>query len=318
MMIKKDLKIIFWGTAEFALPSLEALLQHGYRIVAVVTNPDEPAGRKQVLTPPPVKVWAEKQGIPVFQPSSLTNYQLPTTHYRPDLFIIAVYGKIIPKEILEIPKHGALNIHPSLLPRWRGPSPIQYAIFEGDHETGVTIIAMDEKMDHGPVLESRKWKVESRITAPKLSRQLSKLAAELLIDTLPRWIGGEIKPQPQDESKATYSKILKKEDGKIDWRKSALEIERMIRAFTPWPGSYTFWQRGQKSIRLEMEAAEVTGEDLKAASPGFVWQTEKPFFFVQCGKGSIRPLRIRPASKKSLATEEFLHGYKDIIGAELS
>ena len=312
---KNDIKIIFWGTPEFVVPSFEALIRHGYNVVAVVTNPDEPVGRKQILTSPPAKVWAEKRDIPVLQPRTLAKYKLPTTNYKPDLFIVAAYGKIIPKEILEIPALGALNVHPSLLPHWRGPSPIQYTILHGDTEAGVTIIKMDEKMDHGPIIANSKFKIKSsKIKYCELHNELAKLGAELLIETLPKWICGEIKPAPQDETRVTYSKILKKEDGKINWTKPAQTIERQIRAFEGWPGSYTFWQKDEHRLRLEIEKGEAVELEMPVGKPGFVWQDNTGSLLVQTGSGSIAAGAIKAEGKKTLSAVVFLNGHRDIIG----
>ena len=193
MTRNKNTKILFWGTPEFTLPSLEALIENGYNITAVITNPDEPVGRKQLLTAPPGKVVAEKRGIPALQPVKLdTSFKLKISSLGPDLFVVAAYGKIIPKEILDIPKFGALNVHPSLLPRWRGPSPIQFTILNGDKESGVTIMRVDELMDHGPILAKRELaNYELRITNYKdLHDKLAKLGAELLIETLQKYLRG--------------------------------------------------------------------------------------------------------------------------------
>ncbi|MDO8560802.1 MAG: methionyl-tRNA formyltransferase [bacterium] len=323
--MEKDVRIIFWGTPKFAIPAFEALLNSGYKIVAVITNPDEPVGRNHVLTPPPMKSWIMNHEawnkIPVLQPVKLdSNFMVQVSGFMSDVFIVAAYGKIIPKEIIELPRLGSLNIHPSLLPRWRGPSPIQTAILEGDTETGVTLMLMDEKMDHGPIIKNIKFRIQNhKITHTELSAELAGLGARLLIETLPSWLSGEIKPAAQDESRATYSKILKKEDGKIDWeKKSAVEIERMVRAYSSWPGSYTFWQRGENKLRLEIEEAEVATKDHDKSWPGLVWKMdESPIFFVQTRKGSLCPLRVHPEGKKSLSAEVFLNGYKDIIGIGL-
>ena len=309
------IRIIFWGTPEFTIPALEAHIENGYNVVAVVTNPDEPVGRKQVLTPPPVKLWAEKYGLPVFQPEKLEIGNWKSEIPEAELYIVAAYGKIIPKEILDIPKYGALNIHPSLLPRWRGPSPIQFAILEGDTEIGVTIMAMDEKMDHGPIVAQRKAQIANRgIKYRELHDQLAKLGAELLVETLPKWLHGEIKPVPQNETLATYSKIIKKEDGKVDWTKSAEAIERQIRAFEEWPGSFAFWQRNQNRLRLEVEKGEAVERETPAGKPGLVWQDNTGSLLVQTGSGSIAVVAIKAEGKKTLSAAEFLNGHRDIIG----
>lgn len=328
-------KIIFWGTSEFAIPALEVLLQHGYHVAAVITNPDEPKGRKQIITPPPVKAWIlgqeTEKSIQILQPEKVGMRKLELEVFNADVFIVAAYGKIIPKEILDIPACGALNIHPSLLPRWRGPSPIQHTILAGDTDTGITIIKMDEKVDHGPVvamrqLEIRNQKSEirskpetqnSKITYRELHDTLARGGAELLVDTLPKWLSGNITPVPQDESKATYSKMLKKEDGKIDWKKPSVVIERQICAFEEWPGSYTFWRRGESILQLEIEAADASDKDKAGAVLGEVWQDGNRSLLIQTGAGSIRVLQLKCAGKKSSPAAEFLNGYKDIVGATL-
>ncbi len=338
----KEIKIIFWGTPEFALPSLEALIEAGCNIVAVVTNPDEPVGRKQILTPPPVKVFAEKHKprtfsepvdsrakrssekvrgkIPVFQPETLKSnpfFAKEFSELQPDLCIVAAYGKIILREILEIPKLGFLNIHPSLLPRWRGPSPIQYTILKGDTETGVTIIKVDEQMDHGPIVAWRQLEnYKLQITNYKtLHDELAKLGAELLIETLPKWIRREITPVPQNDSQATYSKILKKDDGRINWSRPAEEIERMVRAFNPWPGTWTIWPSGEKICRIKIEEADTVRDDIPAGSPGYISGEQKDVILVKCGKGGLLVKKLKLEGKKSIETQAFLLGHPDLLGA---
>ncbi|MFY9462661.1 MAG: methionyl-tRNA formyltransferase, partial [Candidatus Sungiibacteriota bacterium] len=252
--MKPKTRILFLGTPEFALPALQALIDAGYLIVGVVTQPDEPIGRKQVLTPPPVKVLAEQYDIPVFQPLRLDARDFADKIPRPDLFIVAAYGKIIPKAILDIPRFGVINIHPSLLPRWRGPSPIQAAILAGDAATGVTIMKIDEQMDHGALIANYKLQITNyKTTYLELHNQLAEAGAKLLIEILPRWVAGEIAPIAQDETHATYCKLLTKNSGRIDWGKPAEEIERMIRAYHPWPGTWTIWKTevGDRRIRIE-------------------------------------------------------------------
>lgn len=327
-------KIVFWG-AYISNIVLEALVKN-FHVIAVVTNPDKPVGRKQLIVPAPIKVFAQKQGISVLQPEKLdSDFKFQISGLAPDLFVVAAYGKIIPKEILEIPKHGALNLHPSLLPRWRGASPIQYAILNGDEETGVTVMLMDEKMDHGPILARRELEIRNpkseirKYTTPKLSEVLTKMGAELIIETIPKWINGEIKPIPQDESKATYTKILKKEDGKIDWSKPAVSIERQIRAFVPWPGSFTYWKRGEKEVRLEIcvsRIADSCGQDADTRGnlsmsdidkrPGLV-TIRKKGLFIQTDNGILEVLKIQPEGKKEMTAKEFINGYGNIDGAIL-
>jgi len=250
-MKKENLKIIFIGTSQFAAIILDKLCQANLKPVLVITAPDKPVGRKQIITPPPVKLTAEKYGIPISQPKVISNFQFPIS--KPDLIVVAAYGQIIPKEILKIPRYGCLNVHPSLLPKYRGPSPIQAAILNGDKETGVTIIKMTEKVDAGPIISNIKYQISNiKINYEILHNKLAELGADLLIKTIPLWIKGKIKEKLQDESKASYTKILTKEDGLINWRDPIEKIERQIRAFNPWPGAYTIY-RGKMLKILEAD-----------------------------------------------------------------
>ena len=327
-MRKSDTQIVFWGTPEFALPTLEALAGYGWRIAAVVTNPDEPAGRTRTLTPPPVKTWISNQesrikdqenGIKVLQPERLDeNFQREILNFKPDIFIVAAYGKIIPKKILDIPESGALNLHPSLLPRWRGPSPIQYAILAGDAQTGVTIMQMDDQMDHGPIAAQRKTQsLIRKIAYPELHDELARLGAELLVEVLPKWLDGKIETAPQDHASATYSKLLAREDGRVDWSKPAAEIERMVRAFTPWPGGWTVWTHGVKSLRLRIEDADWIPNTPAGGTPGLVWGDATRPLCVQGGAGSLVIKKLGAEGKNITDAAAFIRGYAHIIGAIL-
>lgn len=273
------------GTSEFGMIILEELCQSEYKPILVVTTPDKLVGRKQILTPPPVKVLAEKFKVLVKQPEKILNLKSEILNLKPDLIVVAAYGQILPKEILEIPKYGCLNVHPSLLPRWRGPSPIQYTILNGDKKTGITIILMDEKIDHGPIVAMSNAKCQmSNVTYKELHDKLAELGAKLLIETIPKWIKGEIKPKPQDESKATYTKILTREDRKIDWKKPIDYIERQVRALNPGPGTYTLY-KGKILKILEAE--------------------------IQNNKLIIKKVNL--AGKKPMSFEDFLHGHQDFF-----
>ena len=311
-MKKKNYKIIFFGTPDFARPSLEKLINSGYLVIDVVTQPDKKIGRKQKEIHSPVKELALKHKIPVFQPEKISdpNCVQKIKDLNPGLIVVAAYGQILPKEILEIPKYGCINIHASLLPKYRGVSPIQAAILNGDKETGVTIILMDEKMDHGKIVKSSKLKVQSDITLSELHDELAKLGAELLVEILPKWFSGQIKPKTQDESQASYTKILKKEDGQIDWHKSAEVIERQIRAFTPWPGSFCFW--GNK--RLKIIKAKVL--DINKTEPGKVYEIGDKIA-VQTGENMLELERIQLEGKKEMDVKEFLRGYPEFVGTKL-
>ncbi|MDP3741009.1 MAG: methionyl-tRNA formyltransferase, partial [bacterium] len=231
------MKVIVCATSGFAIPSLRALVEAGYEIVAVITQPDKPAGRKQEALPSLVKLWALEHGLKVFQPESLEigNWKLEI----PEINIVASYGKLIPKWLIDAPKFGSLNIHPSLLPKYRGPSPIQAAILNGDEQTGVTIIKLDQQLDHGPIVSQSIFNIPNSIFYKDLHDKLANLGAELLIKTIPDYVSGKIKPRPQDHSKATFTKIITKDDARIDWSKPSEEIDRLIRAYSTWPVAWT-------------------------------------------------------------------------------
>ncbi len=314
------MKIVFIGTPEFGAIILEGLIKGGYKPILVVTTTDKPVGRKQILTPSVVKVVAKKHNIQVEQSETIKNLKLKIKNLKPDLGIVAAYGEIIPKNILDIPKFGFLNVHPSLLPKYRGPSPIQFTILNDEKKSGVTIILMDEKMDHGKIISNIKYQIpNNKITYENLLKELAEKGAKLLIETIPKWIKGEIKPKPQDEIKTTYTKILKKEDGKIDWRKSAEEIERQIRAFSPWPGSYVFWQKAGKIFRLKIFKADVLARKKNQSEnqPGKTFLTADNKIAVQTGKDYLIIEELQMEGKRKMTPKEFLIGHPDFIGVIL-
>lgn len=308
--------ILFFGASSFAIPSLEVLHRAGFPIAGVITKPDEPAGRRQKLTPPPVKIAALKLGLDVYQPKYLKQPEIKEIPVA-DLFIIAAYGAIIPSDVLAIPSRGALNVHPSLLPRWRGPSPVQYTILHGDKEAGVTIMLLDERMDHGPILAHSEWHIaNSRPVYPELHDTLATRGAELLVEIIPKYVRGEVIPVPQDDMKATYSKLLKKKDGRIDWNKPAEYLERMIRAFTPWPGSWTMWPSGEQIYRVRIERADIDPEEPAWGSPGHVWQSGSRLM-IRTGKGSLAVEQLTLEGRKPVDAASFLRGYPQFSGATL-
>lgn len=333
-----NLHILFFGTSSFAVPVLQALMEQDYRLVGVVTTPDEPTGRKQILTASPLKSFflthrppmplphsgekmkegGQSYDASLLQPRALdANFVSRVRSLQPNLFIVAAYGKILPAGLLALPRCGALNLHPSLLPRWRGPSPIQYTILHGDAETGVTIIEMDKLMDHGPIIAKEKIKMENgKITYPQLHDALAEVGAKLLIETLPRWCAGEITPLPQDDTKATYSKIIKKDDGRIDWSRPAEEIERMVRAFNPWPGAWTVWPSTKKIMRLRIEEA-CTDAKTQEGPLGMVAHYDHAVLWVKTRKGSLGILKILPEGKKSMSVSAFFRGHANILHANL-
>ncbi|HUS49951.1 MAG TPA: methionyl-tRNA formyltransferase [Candidatus Paceibacterota bacterium] len=308
------MKIIFIGTPQFGAIILEGLARNNYKPVLVITAPDKPVGRKQILTPSEVKKLARKYNIPIIQPQKIENCELEIENLRPDLIISASYGQIIPKEILKIPKYGSLNVHPSLLPKYRGPSPIQQAILNGDKKTGITIYLMDEKIDHGPIISDLQFPISKKFNYQELKKELAELGLKLLLKTIPKWTNDEIKSKPQDESKASYTKIIKKEDGKIDWSKSADEIERQIRAFYPWPGTFTFWNKKRLKI---LEADVSKPSDNKNYSLGETFFSDKKLL-VSCGRNFLIIKKLQLEGKRTTNAEEFLKGHSDFIGAILS
>lgn len=319
MVSEKTHHLIFFGTPDFALPSLEMLHHHGFAIAGVVTNPDKPAGRGHATRPGPVAHFARVHGLPLLQPESLRNEETRSelVALAPDYFIVAAYGKIIPPEILALAPLGSLNVHPSLLPKFRGASPIQSAILSGDAETGVTIMLLDEEMDHGPILAQRKIGIPPGITGPDLSNLLAHEGAGLLIHTIPLWLAGTVAPMAQDHARATYSKLLKREDGRLDWRKPAEILAREVRAFLGWPESFTFWHRDGNSLRLKVEEARAIPAIRLGAPPGTVSSSPEHAIAVETSQGSLAIVRLVPEGKRPMDAQEFLRGHREIIGAVL-
>jgi len=329
------IRTILMGTPEFAerifrkiYPELKS---KGFDIIAVITTEDKPIGRKQILTPPPIKKWAIENNLNVLQPKKIGDpeWNRKIKELAPDLIILAAYGQIIPREILDIPKFGALNIHPSLLPTYRGASPIQAAILNGDKETGVTIILMDEEMDHGDIISNFKFLISNKITYKELEEKLAGASADLLIKILPDWITGKIKPREQDHSKATFCKIIKKEDGRIDWSKSAIEIERQIRAFAKWPESYTEIKSQKpalpasrlkvKNYSLKLKILEAEVENKKTDHKiGEVFLDKNKNLCVQAGNGVLILKAVQLEGKKPMTAKDFLNGHPEIVGAILN
>ena len=305
------------GTPEFAVPSLAALLRSSYQVVAVYTQPDKKAGRGQSVAFSPVKKLALSQGLEVVQPDSLkvagTVEKLAS--FAPDLMVVAAFGQILPPEILALPKFGCLNVHPSLLPRYRGASPIATAILQGDEITGVTIMLLDVGLDSGPILSQREVSISADDTTGSLAVKLAQAGAQLLMETLPLWIDVRIQAQPQEESRASYSKVITKGDGEMDWRLPALDLWRRVRAFDPWPGCYAWW-RG-KRLKLG-KVVPLYGE--KSGEPGKVIALSPPApatVGVETGDGVLGLLRVQLEGKHEMSTEEFVRGQREFIGSLL-
>jgi len=306
-------RVAFMGTPDFALPTLQALHEH-HQIVGVVTQPDRAAGRGQALTASPVKGVALSLGLPVYQPESLRRRE-STDHlaaWRPDLIVVAAFGQILPVAVLAVPPHGCLNVHASLLPRYRGAAPIAAAILAGDPATGVTIMHMDEGMDTGPILAQAELPIDPDDTTGSLTARLAQAGATLLVDTLPGWLSGRVTARSQDPSQATYCRPLEKEDGRIDWTRPALHIERLIRACHPWPGAYTEWQ-GQ---RLKVLRAHARPQRSAQDRPGLVLAAQGSLT-VASGEGLLELHEVQLAGKKPLAAALFTHGHPTFAGSLL-
>jgi len=307
-------RIVFMGTPDFAVPTLSKLIE-SQEVVGVVTQPDRPAGRGRQLTPPPVKSVAQEAGIPVYQPKSLRSEEAagPLREWAPELIVVAAFGQILRAHVLELPVHGCLNVHASLLPRWRGAAPIQHAILAGDAQTGISLMRMDEGLDTGPVYARRATPIGPGDTAASLHDRLAELGAELLSERLEEIVTGRLAAEIQEDSLATYAPRINKEDGAIDWRRPAIEIDRQIRAMTPWPGAYSSWQgKRLKILRAELAdgVVSVTGR------PGQVIETAAGVMVVT-GQGTIRLLQIQLAGKKATSVNEFLRGRPGFASAVL-
>jgi methionyl-tRNA formyltransferase len=307
--------IVFMGSPQFAVPTLEALTRD-HNMLAVFTQPDKPAGRGKQLTAVPVKVWAEAHHILVHQPISFRKDVAAVQTMRdlkPDVIVVAAYGLILPQSVLDIPPLGCLNVHASLLPRHRGAAPITSAILAGDSETGVTIMLMEAGLDTGPMLTVTRESIRSDDTTQTLSDRLSIIGAQLLSDTLPKYLRGEIDRQPQPIEGATYSPKIKKEDALIDWSKPAIEIERMVRAYTPWPGTYTFWNGSMlKVLKGTSGKWQVTSNKL-----GQVIKLEDGSIGVKTGDGILVLNEIQLAGKKAMKAQDFVRGQSALINAQL-
>lgn len=306
-------RVVFMGTPQFAVAALEGLCQH-HEVSGVVTQPDRPAGRGRRLVPSPVKGVALARGLPVYQPASLRSAEAldQLAGWQPDVIVVAAFGQILLKPVLELAPHGCLNVHASLLPRYRGAAPIAAAILAGDDTTGITIMRLDEGLDTGPLLAQADLAIGPEDTTASLGDKLAVLGAELLIGTLPGWIGGEIQAQPQDDALASYCQRLSKADGELGWTQTAQHLDRQVRAFSPWPGAYTTWQ-GQ---RLKVLRTRPRPEWLGEASPGEVVELPDGAGVVT-GQGLLELLEIQLAGKKPMAAGPFIRGQRQIIGEVL-
>ena len=320
--MEKELRIVFLGTSEFALPALERLISSDYDVVAVYTQPDRPAGRGRRERASPVKDTALEHGRPVFQPARLGAPQAiaELASLRPDVMVAAAYGQILRQSVLDLPRLGVLNIHPSLLPRYRGASPVAAAILNGGEETGVTIMRMVLALDEGPILSQRKVAIEPQDTTGRLTRRLAEEGAALLMATLPDYVNGKLTPAPQDESLASYVSVVKKEDGLVDWRLPALRISRQVRAYNPWPMAFTHLDGAVLQIHeawpLEGDNGEPPGTVVSLPSDAKGPAAEAGFA-VQTGEGLLAVIRVQKEGRRALSAREFARGERGLRGRRL-
>lgn len=301
-----DLKIVYMGTPDFSVGALESIINAGHEVIAVVTQPDKPKGRSGQMQFSPVKECALKYNIPVFQPEKVKTPEAiaKLRQYGADIFVVAAFGQIVSKEILDMPRFGCVNIHASLLPKYRGAAPINQVIIDDEEYTGVTIMQMDEGIDTGDMLAKKVIPIDKKETAESLFDKLAKVGAELIVETLPKIEAGEIIPEKQDESQACYAKMMKKSLGKIDWTKQAVEIERLVRGLNSWPSAYTYYNG--KSVKLwDCDVVE-TAKTVEA--PGTIVNVTKDYFDVATGDGVLRINELQLEGKKRMDTKSFLLG----------
>jgi methionyl-tRNA formyltransferase len=313
--MKQRFRVVFMGTPDFSVPALDAVHAAGHDIVLVVTQPDKPRGRGRKLDAPPVKKAAIRLKRPVIQPASLRDETIRQVlkAAQADFFVVVAFGHILTQTVLDMPKHGCINVHASLLPRYRGPAPIHWAVINGEKETGVTTMLMDKGLDTGDILLKASEPVAAADTAGSLHDRLAVLGARLLCQTLDGFAEGTIRRIPQDHSLATYAPLLKKTDGLIDWQKPAALIESFIRGMNPWPGAFTFWgNRRLKIFRTEATAAATT------APPGTIIEAAANELTVATGRGRLAILEIQEASGSRLPVSEFLRGFRIAPGDVLA
>ncbi|WP_010301660.1 methionyl-tRNA formyltransferase [Kurthia senegalensis] len=304
-------KIVFMGTPDFSVPVLKMIVEEGYDVLAVVTQPDRPVGRKHVLTPPPVKAAAVELGLRVIQPEKLRGSEelQEIIALQPDLIVTAAFGQILPKELLDVPALGCVNVHASLLPKYRGGAPIHQSVLDGESETGVTIMYMAEKLDAGDIISQRAMAIEDHHTTGQLFDELSIIGRDLLKDTLPAIVAGTNERIPQDETKVTFARNISREQERIDWAQNARTVFNQVRGLNSWPVAYTTLNGDNVKIWAVRESVETTTE-----APGTVVAKAKKFFTVACGEGTaVDVLELQPAGKKAMPAVNYLNG----VGSKL-
>jgi len=306
------MRIVFMGTPEFSVPSLKALLTSEHSVVGVVTQPDRPKGRGQELTASPIKQLAVQHKIPILQPLKMKDpaFLDALSAWKPDLIAVTAFGRILPKVILDIPPRGCVNVHASLLPKYRGAGPIQWALIRGEQETGITTILMDEGMDTGAMLLQERAAITPDDTAGTLSSKLADIGGRLLLDTLARIQNGTVTPQPQDQSQATMAPLLKKEDGLLDWTLPAIDLANRVRGLSPWPGAYTYFGED----RWVIWKSQALDRSTTAVPPGTIMDATKEGLIVATGSGVLRIMEFQPANSRRMSVAQYLAGHTLVPG----
>ena len=301
------MRVVFLGSGAFAIPSFEALIDAGHEVAALLTQPDREKGRGRALAPPPLKPVAEARGVVVHQPRRIREPAAQETlrALAPDIQVVVAYGQILPRSVIDIPRHGTVNVHASLLPRYRGAAPIQWAIVNGERETGVTTMLIDEGLDTGPALLSRATPIGAEETAADLEPRLAVIGAQVLLDTLAGIGAGTLKAVPQDHARATLAPIIRKEDGRLDWTMPAEALARRVRGFRPWPGTFTAWQGQPLKVLRARPAAD------GPSAPGEIVATDRDGLVVGCGQGTrLRLLEVQPESRRPMSAAAFAAGLR--------
>ncbi|MCM1176036.1 MAG: methionyl-tRNA formyltransferase [Blautia sp.] len=313
------MKIVYMGTPDFAVGALQALVEAGHEVAAVVTQPDKPKGRGKEMQMTPVKACALRYGIPVFQPAKVKTPEAVETlrSYGADVFVVAAFGQFLSEEILAMPRYGCINIHASLLPKYRGAAPIQRAILDGERKTGITIMQMDKGIDTGDILLQRVVSIDEKETGDSLHDKLAHEGAELIVEALWKLEAGELVPEKQDDGASCYAKMLDKSMGKIDWQQSAVQIERLVRGLNSWPGAYTsfhgktlkLWGSEVRNGPQEQDGGrKACAQDGSGCVPGTITAVEKKAFYVQTGAGTLKVTEVQLEGKKRMAVQAFLPG----------
>src|SRR5438876_5160583 len=313
------LRIVFFGTAELACASLSALVESpGISVATVVTQPDRPKGRSLHPQSSPVKVLAAGMPLPVLQPERARHENFVQTlgEFQPDLIVVAAYGQILPKALLELPRFGCLNVHASLLPKYRGAAPIQWSILNDERETGVTIMKMDEGLDTGDLLASQSTPITPADNAQTLQNRLARIGAGLLVKTVQEYVAGEVVPRKQPQTGASYARKINKDDGRLDWTQPARSLWNRVRALDPWPGTYAFLSAEPKPLLLKIRQAEVA--DRSSGSPGEIVESSRNGIVVACGQQSLRILSLQREGGRRMSAQEFLTGHSLVSGQRLA